>query len=1314
MATNELKFKIGLEGAGQVQAGANAAAQALDKTGRAADGAASAFGGLGTAASSLRNLVGAVGVGTLAREFVQAADSVTVLNNQLKLATGSATNAASAYNALFGIAQRSRTSFTELGSTFASIARATDGLGISQQRLLKVTEAIGNAMAISGGSAAGMQAALTQLGQGLASGTLRGDELNSVLEQTPRLARAIADGMGVTVGQLRAMGQEGKITAETVIKSLESQAAVLTGEVQGAVLTVAQAWTVLGNSATKAIGQIDQATGTTGAVASQMQQLSGAIDDMADRYARARANQSDFINATPGLVAVGAVMATAQAHMMAAAEALGHVDANAANVGRRLAEADKELAALQKRFDQSGGFYLAEQVAQAQDLRDRLREAKAAQDALAAPDPRDRSGFATRSQSYDNWENEKAKSLNALAGVLNQTMGVNDSWVKQLKVLDDARAKGLITEREHIALAQKLTQSTYQKAAATKKDADVMGDAVKAYNDLAKAGRDWARGLATTNAGLERQQDLGRELTEAEKQHLELTHQLATGQLAMNAATEQAARAAIDYGQALRSNVAWQRQSADENARSFEALAGQTAGLEARAEAMRKANDAAGQTPAALREIEQAEHLANAAAKDRLATVFDSVDPAIAAEYRRQAAALREMGTQSGRAAGIESATAAGEAWQQMADDAGQALSNALMEGGKSAGDYIKGYFRSLIGRELAGMFSSAIASGGQYLGLASGSGVGAYGRLASAAGGMPQGNTLNTLYGAYNVAAGYLGYGGATAGAAAGTLGYANAVGALGGDSIAALYAANNGWAGVAAGNSLGAAAAGEGVAAGTGAAAGAGSAAAAAIPIIGWIIAAFMASQAAYKGGATHDMIDGAARYATPGGGIAGTHYMAMRDLGFSEKWATILSGEALVSRLLGHKASVSGFGIGSIQDGDFIQGLQSPIPFGANTLKGGADPFLQNLSSDIAAAVTLAASSFGGGLTNGLRVGAVTDRDRDNEVASLLGFFGADNKLLAGVQTGSGAFGAGGPGTAASKIAADDFKTWIGEQMPILMIQGLQQSDLEDRFDDYFDGIAAGTLTSKQATDVLNMAASVQQFADAFGPLGGGLRAVRHAVGSGRGQHGGSGRQLRRADRFRGRVLPALLQRGRTHEHRHRPRERRARGRRPDHAQPRERCGPGAPAVPGAGRCAGARHRSGPRSLHHAAVRGRRLRRAGRLRAAGAGPAAGRHRPGAAQVPHARREHAGAVRVDREDPERGRRECRARRAARRHQAGDPRLRDCLRAVQRQHHRGQDDGRADGRRARRPEGLGRGVGCSHREPAGRPQHRAAKRAGQ
>lgn len=270
----EVKLKLAIEG-GKV-------------VGAELDGVTSRLGGMEKAAGATGNMLSGLQSKVLAlsgtfatllsvQKAVMAADAVTTLKNQLDLATGSAQRAAQAYDELFAIAQRSRVSFTELGATFASISRAGQELGISQDRLLTVTQAIGQAMTIGGGSAQGMQAALTQLGQGLASGTLRGEELNSVMEQAPRLAKALADGMNVPIGKLREMGAAGEITAQQVIAALEKSAPQLAREVEGATLTVGQAFTVLQNDVVKFVGDADKATGASAALAQAMVTLSGGV-----------------------------------------------------------------------------------------------------------------------------------------------------------------------------------------------------------------------------------------------------------------------------------------------------------------------------------------------------------------------------------------------------------------------------------------------------------------------------------------------------------------------------------------------------------------------------------------------------------------------------------------------------------------------------------------------------------------------------------------------------------------------------------------------------------------------------------------------------------------------------------------------------------------------------------------------------------------------------------------------------------------------------------------------------------------------------
>ncbi len=225
----------------------------------------------------LKSLAGAYIGGNVVQNIIESADAMTTMSNRLKLSTGSSLFAGQAMESLFLIAQQSKVGFVELGNTFASVSRAGQDLGISQQRMLNVTQAIGQAMAISGGSTESMQAALVQLGQGLSSGVLRGEELNSVMEQSPRLAKAMADGLGVPLGELRKLGKEGKLTAEQVITALEKSAPQLAREIGDATVTVRQSFTVLGNAALKFVGDANSATGATQVLANGLLSVADGI-----------------------------------------------------------------------------------------------------------------------------------------------------------------------------------------------------------------------------------------------------------------------------------------------------------------------------------------------------------------------------------------------------------------------------------------------------------------------------------------------------------------------------------------------------------------------------------------------------------------------------------------------------------------------------------------------------------------------------------------------------------------------------------------------------------------------------------------------------------------------------------------------------------------------------------------------------------------------------------------------------------------------------------------------------------------------------
>lgn len=234
------------------------------------------------AAVQLGALFGIAGGAQFLRNLVETADAYKQVNARLQLVSRSTQDFASAQQALFRISQETRGGLEGTVDLYARLARSTQQLGTSQTDLLGITRTINQAVAVSGASAASASAALFQLGQGLAAGALRGEELNSVLEQTPRLAQAIADGLGIEVGALRQMGAEGQLTAEKIVEALKNQADTLDEEFRQLPTTVDQAMTQVGNAWTRYIGRADAATGATRTLAGALSALAENLQQIID------------------------------------------------------------------------------------------------------------------------------------------------------------------------------------------------------------------------------------------------------------------------------------------------------------------------------------------------------------------------------------------------------------------------------------------------------------------------------------------------------------------------------------------------------------------------------------------------------------------------------------------------------------------------------------------------------------------------------------------------------------------------------------------------------------------------------------------------------------------------------------------------------------------------------------------------------------------------------------------------------------------------------------------------------------------------
>ena len=286
MATNRISVLVALDGADDgLKRALNSAQQSLGdlatnaKTAgqKAAAGLAevkagmSAFGDqVNSAKTQLLAFLSINWAAGKVQEIVQIADAWNMMSARLKLATIGHNEFATAQKALFDIAQRIGVPIQETTTLYGKLQQAVRMLGGEQKDALTITESISQALRLSGASATEAQSSLLQFGQALASGVLRGEEFNSVVENSPRLAQALADGLNVPIGRLRKLAEEGRLTADVVVNALLSQKDKLAAEYTQLPQTVSQAFQRLQNAFGQWVAQVDASTRITKKLADAM------------------------------------------------------------------------------------------------------------------------------------------------------------------------------------------------------------------------------------------------------------------------------------------------------------------------------------------------------------------------------------------------------------------------------------------------------------------------------------------------------------------------------------------------------------------------------------------------------------------------------------------------------------------------------------------------------------------------------------------------------------------------------------------------------------------------------------------------------------------------------------------------------------------------------------------------------------------------------------------------------------------------------------------------------------------------------------
>lgn len=363
------------------------------------------------------------GVGAL----TNAADSVQNIRNRL-LALGESTGGVEiALTKLNNVANETRTSFEATANLYTRLMLASSELGRTQDELLGFTKSLNQAVVLSGASAQEAEAAIIQLSQGLASGTLRGDELRSVLEQLPKVADVIAKGLDATRGDLKRLGEEGKISAEAVISAFEVASDQLENEFGKTVPTLGQSMTVLANEFIELADLALNQTGIIKNLGEGFKFLAESIDNAIDGYD----------------VLMG--RSTRQVDQIRQEEQAF------AGIGMQINKLNKQIAELEKRefLGEAGRRYLSQLKGQLGALR---AEAQATNKAIEAPPEMDQSERAAAAKRNALFQQVYAKALA-------DAKGPQEKFAEQQRAINKLLAEGKITTGEANALIERYSET---------------------------------------------------------------------------------------------------------------------------------------------------------------------------------------------------------------------------------------------------------------------------------------------------------------------------------------------------------------------------------------------------------------------------------------------------------------------------------------------------------------------------------------------------------------------------------------------------------------------------------------------------------------------------------------------------------------------------------------------------------------------------------------------------------------------------------------------------------------------------------------
>ncbi|EPO5088072.1 tape measure protein [Enterobacter hormaechei] len=268
--------------------------KSLDSIGNSATNAAKKMDELQTNINRVAGAIAASLVVDWGKAFLVAADNMSQLNARIERLTGSAATASQTMQNLMRISSATGGSLQDTAKLWETLSTALRDTGATNGQIIQLTETLQKIGRIGGSSSEEMANALRQFGQSISSGTVRAEEFNSILEQMPELARQIAAGMGVSIGELRQLMLDGKLTAEDALNAIQKQTGSVNAEFEKLPRTLAQANTALTNSFLSMIDSVNQATGASTGLVAVIDSMTAALDRLVGKAISADAQISEL------------------------------------------------------------------------------------------------------------------------------------------------------------------------------------------------------------------------------------------------------------------------------------------------------------------------------------------------------------------------------------------------------------------------------------------------------------------------------------------------------------------------------------------------------------------------------------------------------------------------------------------------------------------------------------------------------------------------------------------------------------------------------------------------------------------------------------------------------------------------------------------------------------------------------------------------------------------------------------------------------------------------------------------------------------